>query len=98
METREERDPERLEEDPQRLADELERQSDELGQRSEALEERVREVRSDWDRKRADPSVPGAMPDDRVDAQKDAAGEPQKEAETESPADEAPSQDAGEDK
>ncbi len=51
-------------EDPERLADEAEEQADELGRRSEALAERVKEVRRDWDSKRADANVPGAVPDD----------------------------------
>jgi hypothetical protein len=75
------------EHDPGPLADKAEEQTDELGQRNEALEERVMEVRRDWERKRSDPSVPGAVPDDR--------GEADAEAEGESPAKEAPPEDAG---
>jgi hypothetical protein len=52
------------EQQPDRLADRLEREADELGGHSDALEERVMEVRREWDRKRADPKVPGAPPDD----------------------------------
>jgi hypothetical protein len=50
------------EEDPDRRADELDQQADELQERSEHLEERVMEVQREWDRKRSDPSVPGANP------------------------------------
>lgn len=74
------------EQDPRRLADELEEQTDELGRRSEALGERVTEVRRDWEGKRSDPSVPGATP---------AEGGDDQTAEGESPAKEAPPEDAG---
>jgi hypothetical protein len=54
---------ERIEEhDPERLADELERQTDELEERSDELREKATEVRRDWERKRSEPSVPGAPP------------------------------------
>jgi hypothetical protein len=54
---------ERTEEhDPERLADELEQQTDELEQRSDKLDENTTDVRRDWERKRADPGVPGASP------------------------------------
>jgi hypothetical protein len=56
-----ERPPER---DHEELAEEAEEQADALGSRSKDLEERVMEVRRDWKSKRADPSVPGAPPDD----------------------------------
>jgi hypothetical protein len=56
---------ERTEEhDPERLADELEKQTDELEQRSDELDENTTDVRRDWERKRADASVPGATPPD----------------------------------
>jgi hypothetical protein len=52
----------RPEQDHEELADQVEEQTDELGRRSEKLEERVMEVRRDWQSKRGDPSVPGAVP------------------------------------
>jgi hypothetical protein len=43
---------ERLEEDAERMED----HSDQLG-------DRIQDVKSDWERKEQDPSVPGAQPD-----------------------------------
>lgn len=37
-----------------------EREIDELEQRTEQLQDRIDDVRADWERKRRDPSVPGA--------------------------------------
>jgi hypothetical protein len=48
--------------DPERLADQREREAQELERRSRELADRVRGVREDWERKRADPGVPGAPP------------------------------------
>jgi hypothetical protein len=48
-----------------RRGDELKRQSDELERRSDELGRKADEVRQDWRRKRADPGVPGAVPEDR---------------------------------
>ena len=39
---------------------EYEEQADELEQRSEKLGEEIADVREDWERKQADPGVPGA--------------------------------------
>jgi hypothetical protein len=50
------------EEDPQKLAEELEREAEDLERRSEELHGKVDEARQDWERKRADPGVPGAAP------------------------------------
>lgn len=50
------------ESDPERLADELEEEAGTLERRSEELHEKVEEARQDWERKRADPGVPGAPP------------------------------------
>lgn len=49
------------EKDPR--ADELERELDEMEKRSERLEEEIGETREDWERKKRDPSVPGAAGD-----------------------------------
>ena len=51
-----------------RPADAPERKVDELERRAGELEEKVIEVRRDWDRKRADPKVPGALPKDGDDS------------------------------
>jgi hypothetical protein len=48
--------------DPGELADHLEDEADELEQRSEKLEEETDDVAQEWERKRADPNVPGAQP------------------------------------
>jgi hypothetical protein len=40
---------------------EYERQADELEERSERLGDEIAEVREDWERKKADDSVPGAQ-------------------------------------
>ena len=48
-------------------ADELERELDDMEERSERLEDDVSDAREDWDRKKGDPSVPGAPPDDSDD-------------------------------
>jgi hypothetical protein len=48
--------------DPGGLADQFEEEADELEQRSKKLEEQTDDVAQDWERKRADESVPGAPP------------------------------------
>jgi hypothetical protein len=48
--------------DPGKLADHLEHEADDLEQRSQKLEADADEAAQDWERKRADPTVPGAPP------------------------------------
>jgi hypothetical protein len=48
--------------DPGKLADHLEEQADELEQRGRELGEQTDEAAQEWERKRADPGVPGAPP------------------------------------
>lgn len=48
--------------DPEKLADKLEQDADDLEQRSDELESRTEDVSQEWERKRADPGVPGAQP------------------------------------
>jgi hypothetical protein len=48
--------------DPGKLADHLEEQADELEERSRELEDQTDDAAQDWERKRADPSIPGAPP------------------------------------
>ncbi len=57
-------DPEGVTEhqDHKELADEMEREGDQMEQRSAELGDEIKEVRDDWQRKRADESVPGAPP------------------------------------
>jgi hypothetical protein len=51
--------------DLRRRSDKLKGESDELEHRSDDLGRRTEEVRQDWRRKRADPGVPGAVPEER---------------------------------
>lgn len=44
-------------------ADRAERETTDMQHDSEALESRISDVRSDWERKKADPAVPGAAGD-----------------------------------
>jgi hypothetical protein len=46
--------------DHERLADKLEEELRKLERHSEEVEREVKEARDDWERKRADPGVPGA--------------------------------------
>jgi hypothetical protein len=49
-------------------ADELERELDKMQERTDDLEEEIGDARDDWERKKADPGVPGAVPDEDDDA------------------------------
>lgn len=69
--------------DPERLAEDLERQTDDLERRGDELGQRTKDAAQDWERKRSDPSVPGALPPE---------GE---EGEARSPGPEAPPEEAG---
>jgi hypothetical protein len=42
-------------------ADQLEREADDMARRSERLGEAISDTREDWERKKADDSVPGAQ-------------------------------------
>jgi hypothetical protein len=55
-------------EGPDRLADELEHRADQLDQHSQELGQDIKDVRDDWQRKRADEGVPGAVPEPEDDA------------------------------
>ena len=48
-------------------AQDLERELDEMEERSERLDDEVSDAREDWQRKQADPSVPGAVGDPSPD-------------------------------
>ena len=56
------------ENDPARLADQREEEADKLERRSQELGGEVQNVGQDWERKRADPGVPGAPPDESKDS------------------------------
>jgi hypothetical protein len=61
-------------EDPEKLADQLDHESDRLAQRSDELGGKISEVRDDWQRKRTDEGVPGAVPPS-ADSDRDAPGD-----------------------
>jgi len=44
-------------------ADELEAEAEDMQKRTDRLEDEIDDVRDDWERKKADPSVPGAAGD-----------------------------------
>lgn len=48
-------------EEPEKLADELERAVDQMQERSERLGKKTKATREEWQQKRADPKVPGAL-------------------------------------
>ena len=50
------------EQDPDERSRELKRETDELAREARKVQERIDETRQDWERKRADDSVPGAVP------------------------------------
>ncbi len=50
------------------LADEFDRRADELARENAELETGIDEVRKDWETKRNDPGVPGAVPPDPDDS------------------------------
>jgi hypothetical protein len=49
-------------EDHEQLADELESDSDRMEERSDELGDEISDARDEWQRKRGDASVPGAVP------------------------------------
>jgi hypothetical protein len=69
------------ERNPHELADRFEQEADRLQQESDRVGHEVASAREDWERKRADPSIPGAAPEEV----------PEGERQPESPAPQAPS-------
>jgi hypothetical protein len=49
------------------VTEEPERELDDMQERAEKLKDDTDQVREDWERKKADSSVPGAPPDDDSD-------------------------------
>ena len=45
------------------MSENPEREPDEMEERTDRLEEEISEARKDWERKKSDPSVPGAAGD-----------------------------------
>jgi hypothetical protein len=48
--------------DPEELADRLEEEAEELEHRTDELQQQADDLSQEWERNRADPSVPGAPP------------------------------------
>ncbi len=72
-------------EDHEQLADELDHDVERMEQESDRLEEEISGVRADWESKRADGGVPGAVPRSKDSPPETAGPEPEPEPE---PADE----------
>jgi hypothetical protein len=49
------------------VSEEPEREVEDMRRRADRLEDQIDEVREDWERKKADPSVPGARDDQSDD-------------------------------
>ena len=62
--------------DLRRRSEELKRRSDQLEGQSQELGRKTEEVRQDWRRKRADPGVPGAVPERREGPGAESPGDP----------------------
>jgi hypothetical protein len=72
-----------------KLADELEDHADTLADENAELGDRIAGVRDDWERKRADDSVPGATPDwDDPDEEEEDDDDDEKERDTDDEDDE----------
>jgi hypothetical protein len=68
---------------PDKLGDQVERTADEMSRRSDRLEDEIDDARGDWERKRADAKVPGAVPPPEPDT-------PEKTSEDQHPANSEP--------
>lgn len=55
------------ENDVEKVAARFEREADDLQRRSEQVGDHIETARDEWQRKRSDPSVPGAVPPDDAD-------------------------------
>ncbi len=53
------------EKDVEKAAERFEREADDLERRGEQVSEHIETTRQEWQRKRGDPSVPGAVPEER---------------------------------
>jgi hypothetical protein len=49
------------EQDHEELADQLQKETDKLEQRSQGLQGEISDARQEWESKRSDPAVPGAV-------------------------------------
>jgi hypothetical protein len=59
--------------DPEQIAEGMEKEARDMERRSEELKQRTEDVSQEWQRKRADPGVPGAPPP--ASGEEDGAGE-----------------------
>jgi hypothetical protein len=62
--------------DPEKLAEQLQTEARNLQAQSHRLGEEVSQAREDWERKRADPGVPGAPPAQRSAQDPSESGSP----------------------
>jgi hypothetical protein len=62
--------------DPEGLAEELEEKADDMEAASDRLERETEDVAQDWERKRADASVPGAPPPSEEEQDEPPTGAP----------------------
>jgi flagellar motility protein MotE (MotC chaperone) len=53
------------------VSEEPERELDDMEERARRLEAETEKAREDWERRKQDPSVPGATPDDGDDEDED---------------------------
>lgn len=60
---------------PDALADELERDAERLEERSDKLAGEIEDTRRDWESKKSDPGVPGAVEERRPSDSDDESGE-----------------------
>jgi hypothetical protein len=54
-------------EDHEERAGELMKEADRLAEKSEELKEEIKDTKADWDAKKGDPLVPGAVEEDEQD-------------------------------
>jgi hypothetical protein len=73
-------------ENPEELADDLEQEARTMERRTERVSDQLARIRQDWERKRADPNVPGApAPAEDAGSQDAAASERPESAGPEAP-------------
>jgi hypothetical protein len=65
------------EDDPQRLSRALDRETDELERQGQEVKEAIQGTREEWERKRRDENVPGALPPQGDAPEDDRANKPE---------------------
>ena len=68
------------ENDPGGLADQLEAEARDLQRSGEQLQDEIDSTRKDWEQKRGDPHVPGAVPERQGEADEQSAKSPAPQA------------------